>query len=447
MSTAPDLPDLLHRALSTPPAARCCVGLSGGLDSSVLLHALATLIRPRQPGFELRAMHAHHGLSAQADAWAEHCARLCENLQVPLRVERVRVDPASGDGPEAAARHARRRAFARHLAADEALVLAHHLSDQAETFLMRLARHSGAEGLSAMRPLAPLEHSQAVVWRPLLAIPRELLSRYAERVGLQWIDDPANVDPRHPRNRLRHEALPVLRSIFPDFETAAGVSAALLQGDDALLTRAAGQALASVQGVDPSTLLRERLMRLDRPMQARVVRLWTQTLGLQPPGKQALDRVLDWVAEGGEPGLQCWPGVRVQRYRDLLHAEADAALALPESPIAWDGRMPLTWGLGQLRLEGPPSAARNWSVRQRLGGERIVLPGRQFATPLKNVLQHLGIPPWERDRLPLLLDASGTLLAAGDLVLGAGIQSELADTGHRLVWIRDDECRPPPQSR
>ena len=131
------------------PARAVLVGFSGGLDSSALLHLLARAPAPLHNG--LRAIHVHHGLHPQADAWARHCQSTCEAWSIPLRVVRVEV-ARSGTGPEAAARAARHAAFAAELHDDEVLALAHHRDDQAETFLLRALRASGPDGLAAMRP-------------------------------------------------------------------------------------------------------------------------------------------------------------------------------------------------------------------------------------------------------------------------------------------------------
>src|SRR4249919_606126 len=157
------------------------VGLSGGLDSSALLHRLVANGR-----FAVRAIHVHHGLHPDADRWARHCQRFCEQLGLELAVVRVHVDQAAGDGLEAAARQARYAAFAAALADAECLVTAHHQDDQAETVLLRLLRGSGPGGLSAMRPMRTFARGRH--WRPLLGVSRTVLLEYARECGLDWID-------------------------------------------------------------------------------------------------------------------------------------------------------------------------------------------------------------------------------------------------------------------
>ena len=154
---------------SDSPDSPILVGLSGGLDSTVLLHLLAhSPLRANG----LRAIHVHHGLHADADAWAAHCEALCAGFDIPLTVVRVEVRD-NGDGPEASARAARHAAFESELRDGEVIALAHHRDDQAETFLLRALRGSGADGLGAMR--AWRAFSRGWLWRPLLAQPREAL--------------------------------------------------------------------------------------------------------------------------------------------------------------------------------------------------------------------------------------------------------------------------------
>lgn len=124
----------LNRQLLT--SRQILVAFSGGLDSTVLLHQLVQW-RTENPGVALRAIHVHHGLSANADARVTHCENVCQQWQVPLVVERVQL-AQEGLGIEARARQARYQAFARTLLPGEVLVTAQHLDDQCETFLLAL---------------------------------------------------------------------------------------------------------------------------------------------------------------------------------------------------------------------------------------------------------------------------------------------------------------------
>jgi len=195
--------DHLRRALADwPKVTALRVAFSGGLDSSVLLHALVQLARCEKLP-PVYAIHIAHGLQAQARNWPLHCQKFCDALGVPLEVIRVEVDKTSAS-LERAAREARHGAFAERLKKGELLLLAQHQDDQAETLLLRLARGAGVRGLAGMPKARVL--GQGHLLRPLLGCPRALLESYAKAQGLSWIEDPSNEDTRFARNHLRHES-------------------------------------------------------------------------------------------------------------------------------------------------------------------------------------------------------------------------------------------------
>jgi tRNA(Ile)-lysidine synthase len=202
---------------------RYCIAFSGGMDSLVLLVAMARIIDRFQPG-ALRAVHVHHGLHAQADGWEEACRTHCEALGIPLTVLRVDARAARGESPEARAREVRYAALAEALAPGEVLLTAHHADDQLETVLIQLLRGAGVAGLAAM----PVETPFGAGWhqRPLLGFPRASLQAWAQSQQLpEWVRDPANQQPRFARNHLRHEVLPAIRAHWPGAAAAASRAA------------------------------------------------------------------------------------------------------------------------------------------------------------------------------------------------------------------------------
>ena len=211
----------LNRQLLT--SRQILVAFSGGLDSTVLLHQLVQW-RTENPGVALRAIHVHHGLSANADAWVTHCENVCQQWQVPLVVERVQL-AQEGLGIEAHARQARYQAFRSALLPGEALVTAQHLDDQCETFLLALKRGSGPAGLSAMAEVSEFAGTRLI--RPLLARTRGELEQWALAHGLRWIEDESNQDDSYDRNFLRLRVVPLLQQRWPHFAEATARSAAL----------------------------------------------------------------------------------------------------------------------------------------------------------------------------------------------------------------------------
>ncbi|GAB2620837.1 tRNA lysidine(34) synthetase TilS [Novilysobacter erysipheiresistens] len=438
------LPALLDDALQRISAGPLCVGFSGGLDSTVLLHALAASPAARARG--LRAWHVHHGLHAEADRWAAGCEATCAALGVPLTVTRVEVARDTGHGPEAAARQARHASFREGLGENEILVFAHHRDDQAETFLLRAMRASGPDGLGAMREWRGFGRGH--LWRPLLGIARASLEAYANELGLRWIEDPSNADVSFDRNFLRREVLPLLGERWPHAAASLARSAELCAEAAVLLDADDSAALVGVVTDDPASLSRTRLAGLSPPQRARVLRHWIATLGLSPLPANGIARVESELLAARPDATACfeWHGAMIHAWRDVLHAGRVLA-PLPDGwQVEWDGVEPLVLPdsatLALRPFVGAASAAnreaggfgRSLLVRARRGGERITLASRAHSHSLKQVLQERAIPPWQRTCLPLLSTMEGELLAAGDRILSASFEQWLHERGACLQW-------------
>jgi tRNA(Ile)-lysidine synthase len=245
-------PTLTAKLLQAVAPWRCApawhIAFSGGLDSTVLLHLLATRAKiDKLP--PLSAIHVHHGLQAAADAWPAHCQFVCDALGVPLRVIRVQVQ--QGASLERAARDARYQAFAEVTGAGELLVTGQHRDDQAETLLFRLLRGAGVRGLAAMPAQRPLADGYLV--RPLLDVSRAELEAYAREHQLTWIEDPSNADPRFSRNYLRHHVFPRLTERWPRRTSERSPGLARRTGADGPAGRqpAPGVSLAGIAFADP----------------------------------------------------------------------------------------------------------------------------------------------------------------------------------------------------
>ncbi|WAH65924.1 tRNA lysidine(34) synthetase TilS [Xanthomonas hortorum] len=420
-------------ALPAMPPGPVLVAYSGGMDSGVLLHLLAAAPRYRDIG--LRAVHVHHGLHADADAWAAHCQRQCDALQIPLQIARVQVERDSGLGLEAAARHARHAAFAETLTPGEWLALAHHRDDQAETFLLRALRASGPDGLAAMRAQRPF--AGGMLWRPLLHHARTDLLAYAQAHGLKWIEDPSNADTRYDRNFLRTQLMPMLQQRWPQAAEAlarsahlsADASALLLQEDTALLPTM----LTATGALDLQRLRTQPATR--RP---RLLRAWVSAAHTPPlpaHGITALEQEIDNHAPDRRARF-AWQQVEVRRWRQCLYLLRPHAEWPPQWQTRWDGQAALRLPDGaQLQLHGAPGLrfAQPLLVRARHGGERIVLPQRAHSHRLKHLLQELDLPPWERERLPILWDGD-QVLAAGDRIISAALNDWLQANNAALRW-------------
>ncbi len=431
---------LQARRLDAPGIAGVVVALSGGPDSLTLLLAAAAAVP--ETGLRLRALHVHHGLHADADAWAAQAMAQSAAAGVPCRVLRVRVaDEAS---LEAAARRARYDALAAALAPDEALLLAHHQDDQAETLLLRLMRGAGLHGLAGMRPLSSWRGADGRTiarWRPWLALPRTTLERWRPRAlaclrshapslpeaALLPVADPANHDARFDRSLLRHELLPLLASRWPEAAGQLARSAAQLAAQASALDALADALLASagVRADAPGPLPLPMLAALDDAALQAVLARWLVRRGAAPLPVRYWPRVrgeLLAAREDAQPRLE-WAGWHLRRYRDgIFLCSPDNHDAAGPDVMPWpDVCLPLVldgWCLQLLNLPDIP-VQQGWSLRRRRDGDRWRPAGRRLQS-LKSWCQQQGIPPWQRDRLWLLCrDDEIAAVLVGDRVIPA----------------------------
>jgi tRNA(Ile)-lysidine synthase len=431
--------DLLSRDLAArlakAPAGALCVGFSGGMDSTVLLHALAALPAARERG--LRALHIDHGLNAASNAWARSCAEFCAALAIPFAPVEVRVENIDELGVEGAARKARYAAFASQLSNGELLVLAHHRDDQAETLLLRLLHGAGHEGLAGMRPLRRFEH--AWLWRPLLDISRETLRDYAAQHALQWIEDPSNSDSQHARNHVRNQVMPALAARWPDASRRIAAAASRMREESEVLDAATRTAFNDVGREDPDTLDLDALRALAPALRRSVIACWLDARNLPRPPPGIWLRLADLLdaREDASP-LLSWHGAELRRYRTTLYAMRPLPPTQTDWKLDWTGAesLQLPAGFGRLSLEPATTFDAPIIVRARRGGERLDQPGSH--RELRTLLQDLGIPPWVRERLPLLCSAAGDVLAAADLALSPAFAKQLAERRARLLWQRAD---------
>jgi tRNA(Ile)-lysidine synthase len=412
--------------------------LSGGLDSVVLLDLLVTAAGRR--GMRVSAVHVHHGLSANADAWADFCRELCRERGVPLDVERVRVDRGSPEGLEAAARAAR---YAVYASRPEAVIaLAHHRDDQAETVLLQLLRGAGLKGVAGMPEMRALDESHARLWRPLLDTPRSALRAHAEARGLRWIEDESNAALRHDRNYVRHEIASRLDERLPRWREAVARFARHAAGADALLAE-----LARLDGL-PEAPGADLLVAapLDDARRGNLLRAWLDLNGIAMPSEARLAEMTKQLfgARGDARVRVDHAGAALVRFRDRVRFEqlgpGHGAWHKP-----WHGELDIDLGddRGAVRFESASgdgvAAARareeGWHFAGRGGGERLRLHPKRPTRTLKNLLREADLPPWERERLPLLFHRERLVWAPG-----IGIEADYAcppgEPGLRPVWLR-----------
>jgi tRNA(Ile)-lysidine synthase len=474
------------------PNVSLCVALSGGVDSTALLAALAALATKRPDSFQLRALHVDHGLRPSSKQWAAHCRALARKLHVQLKVLTTKVERPRGTSLEAAARNARYGLLAAALHPGEFLLTAHHSDDQLETVLLQLLRGSGLPGISAMPALAPFAHG--FLARPLLSRSRAELETWVQEQGLTWIEDDTNADEALDRNYLRLRILPLIRDRWPGAATAVARSARHAAEAQSLLDKLA---LADVDRARYGESLSAKSLRALAPDRRRnALRFWIARAGFLAPDTRRLEELTGPLLDArpdANPFVTWGEGegtVRAQRHGDLLTlrtapphglspnlspnpsptSRRGSSRAVPTESLPTHPTPPtappsvrttpptdLTWswpnsptydlprGLGTLELKPDPrgpldldSLPPTLTIRWRVGGERLSPRRGGPRRALKNLLQESRVPAHERADLPLLFSSipasEERLLAVADLLLDVTVQTTPAT--HRRARLR-----------
>lgn len=401
---------LLAQMQRLPVPRRYWIAFSGGVDSHALLHALCEC--RTQFRVPLAAFHVHHGLQKEADQWVVHCQRICAQLNIELTVLRVNAQASNGASPEAAARQARYAAISQLMQPDDMIVSAHHQNDQAETVLLQLIRGAGVNGLAGM-PLCS-RFGQGYLVRPMLGFTRAMIETYAQQHQLNWVEDPSNSNTAFDRNYIRQQIMPVLNSRWPMHSATLSRAATHLAEAAELLNVLAAEDWLGVQSNQHQVMSVAALLELAPARQRNVLRYWLKEVcGLPLPDTQHLARIRDEIlsARADATPEVSWPGAVVRRYQENLYAMAPLPAFTTDWTSRWDLAQPLILPDGVQQLRACPAIGAGLrldmlqhgvEVRFRHGGETVQLPGRGHHHALKKLLQEWGVPPWQRERIPLI---------------------------------------------
>ncbi len=409
------------------------MGFSGGLDSTVLLHVLAshsTLLA------KLVAVHVNHGISANASLWQVHCQQFCQDLGIHLITRSVQFDRSAN--VEEGARIARYAVFSSLMTEQDCLILGHHLDDQAETVLLQLFRGTGVDGLAAMVDLNQLE--VGTIARPFLSHSREQLEHYAALHQLSWINDESNQDISYSRNYLRQQIIPLLQRKWPGVVGNIARTALHCQQAKRNLDVLAAQDMVlkeNQEALTSNSLLVTPLHKLCRDRIANILRVWLKNNQVQLPSAATFERLIDEVIFASHDAVPevSWGDVIVRRYQKHLYLDKQNASTLT-SCIEWSTfPLPLlipNAGINLLAKKNsqglviPPDT--KIFVRFRQGGEEFFWHGQ--TKRLKKLFQEWGIPPWLREHVPLVY--FNDKLAA---VVGYAMSDLFFSKEHSDAWI------------
>ncbi len=418
------------------------LGLSGGLDSIVLLHLLADTNKLLP--FKLSAHHVHHGLSPNADVWASFCAEFCKKLNIPLIVSKVKVSKNSGLGIESTARDARYKALLNGDA--DLLCVAHHQDDQAETLLLQLARGAGVKGLASMGAV------NNKLLRPLLDVPRRTLEVYANVHKLTWIEDESNFDTKFDRNFMRHEILPVLSKQYPAIRQTIARAAYHMAEADMLLNELAEMDIATCQldVLDHKQVKLKPLAVLSIARIHNALRWWLRQHDCDVPTASQLTQIRQQLFEAkldANIKIKLSASHTLRRFQGsafIVENKKETSLSISPNTFSliWSGEkviiMPDQSRLIFSKQTGAGIAIRHIQnaqliIRYRQGGETLKPAENRPTCSLKSLFQNSNIPPWQRNHLPLLY-LNDALVAVTNIAVTASAKAQADELGLLATW-------------
>jgi tRNA(Ile)-lysidine synthase len=425
----------LSQHLANP---KLVLAFSGGLDSIVLLHLLAQ-VKKILP-FQLSAQHIHHGLSPNADAWAAFCQDSSNKLNVPLTITKVQVNN-TGLGIEASARKARYDVLLQadaDFTSPDFILLAHHQDDQAETFLLQLARGAGVKGLAGMAP------ENGKLLRPLLGVPRKALENYAKQHRLAWVEDESNADTHFDRNFIRHDILPTLAKQYPAISQTISRSAQHMAEANDLLDEFAA---LDVQHCQQEKTLNIQLMQQLSPARINnALRWWLVQNNCHLPSTAQLHQIAQQLFNAKTDAavkIKVSATHILQRYRNCAFLLENVE-TVPAINLLWQGEalvrlldgssLIFSQQLGQgFALNRVPNIKLR--IKNREGSERFRPDLGRPSRSLKTVLQNAEIPPWQRAQLPLIF-MDETLVIIPNIGEDVSYAANADEMGLTVKWIQ-----------
>ncbi|WDI78542.1 tRNA lysidine(34) synthetase TilS [Candidatus Purcelliella pentastirinorum] len=382
------------------------VAYSGGLDSTVLLHKLFLLRESGSVRF-IRAVHVNHGININAYDWEYHCVQQCKNWNIPLVLLNIFLN--GKDNLEAELRYKRYNIMCKVLIKNEILLTAHHLDDQCESVLLALKRGSGLSGLSAIRDKMYFNNYHLVL-RPFLAITRKELKFWAEFYNLTWVEDFSNNDIRYDRNFLRHKVIPIILKRWPFFSRSCFISAKHCKNEKYLLNYFIDIELKKYLFHDGSLNI-SSFFHMDFKLCHAILKRWIEYHNIKFFSRSFLNKLYDEVIMSSldaNPRLKIFQ-YEVRRYRNSIylikiHPSLENLILLWNRP--WNiYYLPYSSGILLVDSKGfslrKPNHNERVNIRFKVFGEYYIF-GRKHKRKIKKLWQEFNIPPWMRNRIPLI---------------------------------------------
>ena len=422
-----------------PEAKTCWIAYSGGLDSHVLLHVLASIQNEIKQ--KLVAVHINHGISNDADLWVKHCQEISANYAIEFQTFSVDLSLKSSKGTEAFAREKRYKVFGSLINNYDLLLTAHHMDDQVETILLQLMRGAGPDGLVGMPQVR--EFSKGFLLRPLLDYSREEIHDYAISESLNWIEDESNKLNKYDRNFLRNKIIPELVTRWPGALKTVQRAAKHQAEARCLINEISRSDLEMVSQSEYTKIDISRFDNLSSIRKKHVLRAWIKENKLEMPNARIIEKINAEVIHANNDRNPCikWKGGEIRRYRGYLYIMKSLPTHNAEMTRLWNLEETLDLTSGYLKaVSGNGSGIKKnmlsnntVEIRYRQGGEQIRPSGRVETHELKKMFQDQGILPWLRDRIPLIF-YENELIAVADLWVESKYAASESEAAWQIIW-------------
>lgn len=427
-------------AAAFPLGSRFVVAFSGGADSLALLHAF-TRARERDPGLRLCAVHVDHHLHPESTRWTRQCMEVCRQLSVECAVLDADVKRNGvGHGSEGVARAARYAAFERIISTQDILCTAHSQDDHVETVLLNLLRGAGPRGLAGIP--AQRRIGEGTVARPVRGVSRAVLHAYARATGFPLIHDPANEDQHFSRVILRRQVIPVLETRWPGMRTTLARAAERSRESADMLDVLAAIDLELAGGIGGATLDVDAVDTLEPARRRNAIAGWLRAQGIASPGARRIEQIARDVIRARSDAMPCvrLGAIEVRRFQRRLYLVPRIGPVVVQVVHRWQIPESLTFDHGVLAWEsctdgGLDDSIRDMEITVRCRGDdaKWMKPLHVRGRSLKKRFQSLGIPPWERGRIPLVY-AGDVLAAIGSVWINPRLMTLPGTLGWRVVW-------------
>ena len=429
--------DIIERQIKPLLPNKFCIAFSGGVDSTVLLHAIKNIIDEKS---QIRAIHINHNIVGNSKVWAKTCKSICKNIGIDIEIISLEVTH-NGYGIEAAARDERYKKLKEILYENEYLLTAHHEEDQMETVFLRMARGTGLDGLQGINE--KYSFGEGIIFRPMLEVSKTSVMDYAKEHQLKWVEDSSNQDTHFDRNFLRKKIIPQFRERWPSIASSVSRLSQLSAQNIKILNQIAEEDIGPIANMNELPLAK----LLDKSFERanNMLRYIILANGMSIPSMKTLQNGLKEILDPEtDKSVIAWKDYCIRKYKNHLYflRSSDLEPNKINVRIPWEigkavnlgeniGTIEATFIHGDgLSIE---KCENKLTISYRQGGESIKPIGHRINKSLKNLFQENQILPWMRDKIPLIY-YQDELVSVADLWFNQNYVASQNEAGFVVNW-------------